>query len=337
MKRLQLWWPWLLLMTFAALASPVGAQTTADKATARQLFFDASDAWDRQDYVAAADLYRRSNELYPAPTAALGHARALVQLGKLVDAHEQYNAILRMPLGPKPSPAFQRAVAAARVEDKALVDTIPAVVITVKGEVAAEVKLDGRALPPAAWGIKRLVDAGDRKVTATAPGHEPFERTVTVAEGEVVAVEVVLQRTAGAPTAPTATAPTEPPPSPPSGGDEPAATLGTQELIGWSLVGLGGASLVVAAITGGLFLGEKGVVDDECDDQNRCTQAGLDAVDSGRTLGVVNTITLFGGVAAAAVGLTLVLTAEDETSGEAVALTLQPSPQGTRLGLEVSF
>jgi hypothetical protein len=101
---------------------------------------------------------------------------------------------------------------------------------------------------------------------------------------------------------------------------------------GYVLIGLGGASLIASFITGGLYEGSRREVDDECDDQNICSQAGLDAVDETRTLGTVNAITLIGGAAAAGVGLTLVLTADDG-DGEQVSVmpTLGPGAAGLTL------
>jgi hypothetical protein len=78
------------------------------------------------------------------------------------------------------------------------------------------------------------------------------------------------------------------------------------------MLGLGGAGVVAAAVTGGLYLGARGTVDDECDEQSLCSQAGLDAADRARPLGTANLITFFGGIAAAGVGLTLVLTADED-------------------------
>src|SRR5262245_49673989 len=74
------------------------ADPAADKATARDLFYQASAAMKSGDHRRAAELFARSDRLYPTPTAALGEARALAQLGRLVAAYDLYQTILNRSL-----------------------------------------------------------------------------------------------------------------------------------------------------------------------------------------------------------------------------------------------
>ena len=62
--------------------------------------------------------------------------------------------------------------------------------------------------------------------------------------------------------------------------------------------GVGLAGLVTGAIAGVLVLSKKSTVDSECAGK-QCSQAGLDAANAGKTLGVVTTVGLITG----AVGL----------------------------------
>ena len=90
-------------------------------------------------------------------------------------------------------------------------------------------------------------------------------------------------------------------------------------------------------IVGAMVLGKKGVVDDECDQEARtCSQAGLDAKDAGATLATVSTITFVGGLVVAGVGVTVLLLASPDESGE-VALTVAPTLGGAAIGLEGRF
>lgn len=285
----------LLLTVVLGLASPAQADDD-QKEQARELFHRAGKAMKAGDYAGAAELYERSNRLYPAPTAELGHARALVKLGKLLSAAERYTLLIETELGDEPPEAFVEAVASAKKERELVLPRVPRLVITLDGEAA--ITLDGERLPPEALGIERLVDPGQHVVSATRDGEELTQREVTVEEGQTMKVLLSV-------------------PSVGDYGDEDASGGGgsagaAQRITGYALLGLGGAATLAFAITGGLYLKERGTVDDECDEEGLCSQAGLDAVDRTRTMGVVNTASLVIALVASGAGLTLVLTAPDD-------------------------
>jgi hypothetical protein len=308
-------WPWAAALVVALSAPALAGEDASDRATGRQLFQDAGEAMERGDFAQAAELYGRSNAIFPAPTAALGQARALVKLGRLADAYERYSEIAMADPAAAPTEPFQRAIESARKERDLVFARMPFLVIEVDG--SGQVSLDERPLSPEALGVKRAVNPGEHRITA--PG---VDRVVTVAEGQVL--EVPIRIAPGA-----AGAEAEPAPAADSPAD--ASDGSAQRLTGYVLIGLGGASLIASVITGALYVGSRREVDDECDDQNLCSQAGLDAVDQTRTLGTVNVITLIGGAAAAGVGLTLVLTADDGDQ-LAVGPTLSPHTAGLTLG-----
>ncbi|MEQ9317686.1 MAG: hypothetical protein RIF41_00955 [Polyangiaceae bacterium] len=286
---------WLLLLTAViGLASPAHADDDV-KEQARELFHRAGAAMKAGDYAAAAELYDESNTLYPAPTAALGHARALVKLGKLLSAAERYTLLIETELGDDPPEVFVEAVASAKKERELVLPRVPKLVITLDGE--AEITLDGEPLPAEALGIERLVDPGEHVVTATRDGEELTQREVRVEEGQTMKVLLSV-------------------PSVGAYGDSEASpsggSVGAQRFTGYALLGLGGAGTLVFAISGGLYLKDRGTVDDECDEDGLCSQEGLDAVDGARTMGAVNTASLIVALVATGAGLTLVLTAPDD-------------------------
>ncbi len=315
----------LLCCLFAA--PPLSAQSGGDanKTTARNLFYEAGKALAAKDYATAADRYRRSNELYPAPTAGLGLARSLVALGKLVDGYEAYVAAANFKLNEQSHDAFKNAVAVARTERDALVEQLASLVVVIANQIDAQVTIDGVVLPKAALGVKHFVDPGSHTLRATATGYEPFETKVTVQASESRRVPIQL---AAKPYVPPVVAPTVPPPPPtappvlPPRGDRPTSDGSTQRLAGYVIGGAGVAGLVVALVTGVMYADKAATVDDRCPTKVTCDQTGFDASESGKTIGVINTVALFGGVALVGVGATLVLTAP---SGEA-ATTAQLSP-----------
>ncbi len=106
---------------------------------------------------------------------------------------------------------------------------------------------------------------------------------------------------------------------------------------GFVVGAVGVASIIAAAITGGLYLGEKGTVDDLCEETNggrSCTsQEGVDAASRGNTLALINTITLPVGAAAVGAGLVLILLAPDASeSSVGVYPTFGPTHAGVHVG-----
>ena len=56
------------------------------------------------------------------------------------------------------------------------------------------VKIDGRELPQAAWGIASETDPGTVVVEATGPRLEPFKKSITLGEGARERVDITLTR-----------------------------------------------------------------------------------------------------------------------------------------------
>src|SRR5579859_3817898 len=106
-----------VLFAFVVLAAPgARAQSAADRATARELGLDGQAALDRKDYATAEDRFRRADALFHAPTLLLGFARAEAGLGKVVNASEAYNRIIREGVAPGASEAFTHALESAKAE-----------------------------------------------------------------------------------------------------------------------------------------------------------------------------------------------------------------------------
>lgn len=346
------------LFITAASVPATAAPTDADKATARTLFFSAVEASKAGDHEKAADLFDRSNRLYPAPTAALGLARALEATGQWLKATEVYYAILRrQPEADEPA-AFARAKDAARSELRELEARTPKLVITVEGAdpSAVTVTVDGTVVPAAALGVGRPTNPGAHRVDVAGEGYVAMTRAIELEAGKTVEVKLPVQAevtpVAEAPAppkeapvpktepsrtepSPAAIAPsTEAPVTPPS--DDGAALRISGFIVG--AVGLGG--FVGAAVTGGLYLAAEQTVQNECTpgpSGNLCSQAGLDAVERGRGLEPINTAMLAVGGVGVATGVALLIAGYVGGDEEDVVLTPQVSPTEAGLGLHLRF
>jgi hypothetical protein len=308
----------VLVAAVALLSSPVArAQSEADIATAREIAKEAFSAYDAGDFPRAEQLFERASKLYQAPTLLLGLARARAKLGKYVEARENYLRIIRAKLPDDANDAFREAQETARREVQEVEPKIAWVTVSLDGAEASEITItiDDHAVPPEAIGARRPVDPGRHVVRANGDGFESFAASFEVGEGgaETIAVRVVRSSPDSI----------DPPPVVPPEHDESSAAGGSVlPIVGWSLLGVGGAGLIVGAVTGGVAVSQHGELSDNCVG-NRCEADQYGTLDSFETMSTVSTVGLVAGGVIAAVGLTLVLVAPSE--GDASA-TLRLGP-----------
>ena len=299
------------LMTLLLIA-PASAQSEADKATARALSIEANQALEAKDYKTAADKFKRAEALYHAPTLLVGLGRAYVGLEKWVEAMESYNRVIREPLGDNPNEAFLQAVEDAKREVVGLDAKIAWVTINVAGPDEPNVTLDGTAVSIASLGVKRAVNPGDHTIEASAEGFENGSESFSITSGETKDVTLTLE-------------PGELPPPPPPGGEESSVL----PIVGWTLVGVGGASLILGAVMGGLAIGKHGDLSDICRDDGSCPESEQDNLDTFRTFGTVSTIGFIAGGVLAAGGVVILLVAPGGDSGDSgadsIALEVGPA------------
>lgn len=298
----------LLLFVLSVPLSASAQVADADRATARALAQQGQEALDKSDFAAAADRFGRADALVHAPTLMLGHARALLGLGKLVAAHELFARIVREGVPPSAPAPFVAAVAEARRLVEALAPRLPSVVITIKGPTSAKVTIDGVSVPAAALGVNRPVDPGKHTARAEAEGFAPSEVPFTVAEARSAAVTLELvpgpASSAPAPLAPTVQQPDGAPVQPAQAPGKPSET---GKILGFTGLGLGGAGVVLGAVTGVLALQKHGELAKLCPIGHCTNQA--DAISAYHTMGMLSTTGFIAGGALAATGLVLLVTA----------------------------
>jgi hypothetical protein len=309
------------------VATPAYAQdaSSQDIAQARQLGQQAQAAYDKGDFTESEKLWTAAAKLYTqAPTLTLGLARTQAKLGKVVAAQESYNKIVReWGNNPNPPPVFKNAVEAAKTEVVAVSAKVASVTVSVEGPTNPQVNIDGQTVPVAALGLKRPVDPGSHKVTATADGYKPADTTFSVTEGGSAAATLKMEKAAGAvAVAPGPGGPGAPPGPGPASPTEPGADVGTgkgnsNKTLAIVAFGVGGAGLVVGAITGAIALGKAGDLKNVCDANKTCPASSTSDVDSYKSVGTISTIGFIvagvGGVA----GVVLLLTAPKDNAASA--------------------
>jgi hypothetical protein len=297
----------LVAAMFVFLVSSHVPAQEGNKAEARKVFFEAGEALNDGDYLGAVDLYRHANELYPAPTSAIGLARALAQMGRLVEASEVYSGLGEIQLSEDAPAPFRKAVEDGASEGAALDKRVPRVNVALEGMAPSSVSLDGKPITLTGSLTVLRRDPGHVTLSATRSGYQPFEKKLSLGEATVTDVTISL--------VPIAVTKPKPVTASPEG-------LDGMQIAGIAIGAAGVLGLGAWGVTGVLYLGEEATVEKDCVD-NRCrTQAGLDAADSAKTLGVVNTVSLVVGLALAGVGTTLFLLGGSDATEPSVALQL---------------
>lgn len=185
------------------------------------------------------------------------------------------------------------------------------IIVGAADQAGLSVTVDGEPIPIDALNTPLPLEIGTHRVVATHADGRTAEREVNLPEGAQRRWEV---------TWPIAPAPPDDEETPPV-----ASSWTPMEIAGVVIGVTGVAALGVGAVTGIMALGKRSTADDHCR-ETVCDQTGLDAVDSGKVLGDVSTITLAVGGAAAVAGLILFL-----VGGEDTAEGARLSPGGFRI------
>ncbi|HTQ05435.1 MAG TPA: hypothetical protein VMI54_16340 [Polyangiaceae bacterium] len=307
--------------------------TEADRTSARSLASEGYDALERKDYATAVDRFRHADSLVHAPTIGVDLARALIGLGRYVEAYERYELIIREGV-PKGSPSsWKQAVDDAQRESADLEPRLAWIVIHVMGPLDPQVTIDGDDVPEGAIGARRAADPGKRTVRAIADGFEPASQTVTLREGQEQVVTLVLERSAS------------PHPLSPATSDRSRANekpLHVSRTPAWVAFGVGGAGVVLGTVTGVLALNIHSTLQRECP-TGTCHPADdaethRDTSDLNRyhTLGTLAGVGFGLGVGGAATGLVLLLT-DAATEHASQRATLWPVVGPSEIGMAGRF
>lgn len=301
----------LTLLVRTAAADP----SAADRATARTLAQEGQQALDGKKYSTAADKFTRADSLVHAPTLLIGLARAQLGMGKLVEAQESFNRIIREGVTAGSPRSWTKALDDATREVDAITARLPWVTITVLGPTNPEVVIDSTPVPSASLGVKRPVNPGSHTVKASAEGFLPAEKTLTFAEGQSLSVNLELEQ-APSDAAPVAAAATT--------SEAPRASSNGRKTAAFVALGVGGAGLIVGGVAGALAIGKHSRLADECTNGHCDPLTQGSALNSYHTMGTISTVGFIVGGVGVATGVVLLLTGSKESAQPATAATWSP-------------
>jgi hypothetical protein len=302
-----------MLVATSALAQPVDDAT---RGAARQLGDEGVAAFQSGDFQTASAKLEKAYAVWRAPTIGLWSARALVNLGKLVEGKERYLDVTTLAVADADAAAQEEAKRTARAELDALAPRIPNLVVVLEGAQPNEVTVhvDGVPLPAALVGEKRPTNPGRHEVT----GQKGSERASSVVDLREGVVQIAALRF-GAAAGPVAVAP------PPAPAEEPpqASSRGRRALT-WVTLGLGGVGLATGTVTGLIVLAtENEFEESESCRGTECLPNELERVKAYNNLRGVSTVSLIAGGVLTATGIVLLVT-EKRPSAPSTALVVGP-------------
>jgi hypothetical protein len=270
----------LVLASVLCVSAGARAEDTRDPASAEELFRQGRAASEQNDFNTACAKFRESNRLDPAVGTVFNIADCEEKLGRLATSWTLFQEVVqRLP------PADNRRAIAEQRASK-LEPRVPKLSIRLAHSDRSDitVRRDGVSLGTMSLDTALPVDPGDHVVIVEAPGTRASEFHAHIAEGESAVLDVKI---GDAPPA------SEQPATGRSSGTQ--SSQSPHHTAAYVVGGVGVAGLMTGAIAGVLVLNKKSTVHSDCVDK-QCTQAGLGAADSGKTLGVISTVGLITGV-----------------------------------------
>jgi hypothetical protein len=275
-------------------ASTPSAPSAADLESARELFKEGRELRQNGDLRRALDRFKAAHAYGQTPVTALELGRTHVQIGELVEGREVLLSVARMKVQPDETDksAQARAEAAELAEEvKKRIPTLSVKLAGVASDSAAQLTVDGFAVPIVGLSGIRKANPGKHVVVARAGTHEET-RNVELEEGKTQEIAIDLAGTGAA-----GGGPTPPVVAPDTTGKKISPVT-------WIGLGVGVVGVGVGTAFGVIALGKASKVNDACTGTH-CPPSTKSDVDSGRSAATISTIGFAvggAGLIAAAVG-----------------------------------
>jgi hypothetical protein len=319
-----------ILLVLSLAGHEAAGQTTptesraalGDRAAAQALFDQAVELRDANRLKEACSKFEESLRLDPGVGTRFNLADCFVRMGRFASAWTHF---LEVAAATEMAGQHDRAEIARKRAD-VLVPRLSKLRIVPEAPVGGlEIKRNGVLVGSAQWNTPVPTDPGQHEVVASAPGYKPWSTQFNVVgEGRVSTLQIP----------PLIEAPDPPPGAAPGyPADSGVSAAGTAGLV-IAAVGLIGVGVGVGF--GVVALDKKSEVDELCPDLDRCTQAGIDANNDGKTAGTVSTIGLAAGGALLVGGMILFLaTSVGDDQADSAQLVITPIASSELAGIAV--
>ncbi|HEY3498855.1 MAG TPA: hypothetical protein VGK73_29390 [Polyangiaceae bacterium] len=326
----------LVAVALVFAAGHAHAQTAPDAQRAQLLFDEARDLMSQKRYPEACAKFAESQALDPGGGTILNLGICRKHEGRTATAFQVLTEALAQA---RASGRSDRITTAERHLGELAPKLSRLTVAAPPGGPPPDlvVTLDGVPLANESLGQPFPVDPGEHELAATRPGHLSWSARFTLgSEADARSVEVP----ALTPEAPPPPPPVAPPPAPPAPAPPPPAAIpsaapsaerGSSRTVGYVLVGAGGAALLTGAYFGARAISLK-AESDRFYVGGYCTQQScVDDWEDARTAALVSNITIGVGIAAAGVGLYVLLRPARGERSSGVALSVGAVRSGAGL------
>jgi hypothetical protein len=318
------------------IPGPAFAQNreSTERAAARAIGYAGVDAFQAGHFQLASEKLEKAYAVLRVPSLGLWSARALVKLGKPVEAADRYLEVTRLPIGGGDDDVQRRAKSDAETELASTQASIPSVIIHLDGAAPSSIELtiDGAKVSSQLAGEATPLNPGPHKIEASS-GSAHAVSDVTLAPQQQQEVTLHFEGQAATPSGmasaqPAASTPAGAPPSPSS--DRAVSGRATRRTLGWVVLGGGAAGLVVGGVAGGLALSKRSQLDENpgCKDDHSCPSAVSGDVHSLNTLRTLSSVGFIAGGVLAATGVVLLVTSPASAPKTSLAVWLAPSSAG---------
>jgi hypothetical protein len=287
-----------LLVLSSLLATSVASAQGEGAAAAEVLFNQGREAMERKDYDAACQRFRESEQIDPAPGTKLNLADCEEKRGRLATAWELFRAV------PRDLPESDERYGIAMTRAAALEKRLPTLTLRLAAGAPAttKVRVGSAAIGSGSFGVALPLDPGKHSLVIEAPGHEPRTIEIELVEGQPQTLDVVPGTATAVPG----------PPAPVPDGPARAASSSGKKTLGYVFGGIGLVGVAVGSVAGVIVLSKKRTFDEECRD-DRCSQLGDDARDSGRAIARISTAGFIVGALGLGAGAYFILTADSKS------------------------
>jgi hypothetical protein len=329
-----------LLLTMGPPARADGAlpaaATPVQREQAQARFLRGKELMEKKQYGDALRELRASHDIVASPNTRLQIARCLVAMEQTIEGYAELGgtAVEAKELMGQDR-RYQRAYDAALAERAELEPRLGFVTLAIENPGDdTKVTIAGEEIRRAAWSEPTPVRPGVTEVTTLTPGHDPVQRTVTVAAGEKTSLAIDAQSGAR----PVVEAPPPPPaPAPPPPRTHGASWMRTGAYVAG---GVGVAGLATLAIFGLMARSTYDDLNTACAG-GPCPPSKADQISSGKTDQTIANVGLVIGLVGMGVGGTLlVLSLHKGANGAsamrgapALAITAAPGWIGIRASL----
>ena len=341
---------WTLATTVSAQPAPTpapAAQPTEDPnvvAAARALAVEGVKLARDNRCDEAVDKLERAEQLRHSSIVLSQLGECYIAQGRFVQGAEAMRSVIREGLPENPSEAMKAALAAAHTQLDVAKDKIAMLTVKVDAPNDAEVavSIDGQAIPDALVGAPRPTDPGEHTLEATAPGHVPAKRRVTLEPGESDSVTLALvidpaAARATAEVAGAAVANAQAAKETAAPGQSTAADAsGPNYLPAYVAWGTAGGALAVGVAFGWVAMDQKADLDRVCPGKV-CPPEQRARLDAAKDNGVISSVAFGVGVGAAVLGGVLFFLAGDDEPTERAAGKARPRVAFDGTGVAVSF